>query len=291
MSGRLPWVAAAVVIVIAAGLAALYLSTPTPAFGTIGLSLPEVSSASAVWTAPGTPLGTWVAITGPAEGADNCAIENIYIVDNLAPNSFTMNIGERYRTYADGTPENVCLDGADDPVIDNNNDTATIPYERPFKIVVAAVLWADADMVGDKGPSGARHIAYVNPDNAYVIINFTGGTGWDVVTDGPDSDSYPDENTQDTGHEYAFENDDPWLSGANNGGQNDRGLGIGWAAIPGGVDNISGATYKGYPLTDYIDYARVNFVFCDTETAGGDGEFQLPAGGQMNIEATLYVWV
>ena len=277
MSGRLPWVAAAVVIVIVAGFAALYLSNPTPTFGTIGLTVPKVSSASAVWATPGTPLGTWVAITGPAEGADNCAIENIYIVDNIAPNqtNFGVNIGEKYRTSS-GT-DNICLDGASDPIIDNNNDTATIPYEVPFKIVVAAVLWADADMTGNKGPDGARHVAYVNKENAYVYASFT-GDGFD----------YSSENTLLTGHAYAFENDNPWTATGNYGGQNDSGLApYGWAAAPGGLDNV-----KNTDLPNYVDYARVNYVLCDcNNAAGGDGEYQLPAGGSMNIDVTLYVWV
>ncbi len=294
MSGRLPWVAAAVVIVIVAGFAALYLSNPTPGVSTatITLSAPTVSQ-PAVWTAQGSPLGMWVALTGPAAGADNCAIENIYIVDNwsdIEANAKGDKLGDDL-TMGTSDPddgENDLLDGASDPIITSDGDTATIPYEVPFKIVAAAVLWADSDLRENKGPTGARHVAYVNKDNAYMFLEITSSSGLVnlAITD-DDGDGDPDENTQVTGHEYVFENDVPWTQSGNYGGQNDSGLApYGWAAAPGGLDNV-----KNTDLPNYVDYARVNFVFTDTESSGGTGEFQLAAGGSMNIAVTLYVWV
>lgn len=272
MSERLPWVAAAVVIVIVAGMAAWLFSAPAPAFGTIAWA----GGTSGVFAAAG---GKWVALTGPLSTADNSAIENIYIVDNgtrvkLADASTeNENLADHWLIPGFNQGDNYLLNGASDPIITDNNyaDNATIPYEVPFEIVVAAVVIADADYVGDKGD--ARLVAYVNPENVYMTLDW-----WGSLVDPSETSSQGtiDENTQVTGYEYPFDNNCPWESGAANDGSR-GGVGTGWQAGP-------------YPdilstLGNDVDYARLNFVF----TRNNNG-FTLPAGGSIDISVTLWVW-
>ena len=266
MSGRLPWVAAAVIIVIVAALGAWALSTP---------STPATATVRALFSGPSVQQeGRWLAIAGPTSGADNCAIENIYIVDNGSSASDKLgdsdtaneNLADHFLGFV---AENYLLNGASDPIIDNNNDNATIPYEVPFEIVVAAVIVADADYVGDKAQ--VRLAAYVNPENVYVRLSWSGN----LVNPPGTGDN---ENTQITGFEYAFDNDCPWTSGASNSGYDGR-IGTGYKDLPGGPINL-------WNMRDNVDYARVNFVF----TRGGNG-FTLPAGGTLNLnQVVLWVW-
>jgi len=168
-------------------------------------------------------------------------------------------------------PDNYLLDGSSDPLIDDNNDNATIPYEVPFDIVVAASIVADADMVGDK--ASARLVAYTNPENVYVYLDWSGN-----VTN-PSTPTSGTENTQSTGYEYAFDNNCNWESGAaNNGYDSNVGSGYNPTGSSPNPNLLKGVTN--------VDYARVNFVF----TRGGNG-FTLSAGGTLNLNSvTLYVW-
>jgi len=218
----------------------------------------------------------WYALTGPLSGADNCAIENIWITDNgVEASGYLGDTDTENENLTDhwlgNVTDNYCLDGASDPVITDNNyeDNATIPYEVPFDIVVPASIVADADMVGDK--ASHRLVAYVNPDNVYMTLDWWGSL---VNPSASDSQGDVDENTQDTGYEYAFDNDRPWNSGENNNGY-EGSVGDGYNGDPTDLANDTGK----------VDYARVNFVF-----TRGDHGFTLPAGGSINISVTLYVW-
>jgi hypothetical protein len=199
MSGRLPWVAATVVIVIAAGLAAWALSQPPVSPGPVAPAQGTITG-----VASGTPWSFFAAAI-----PENSGIENVYICDNdvggTPVEDLLSDTSTENENLADhwlgNVPDNYLLNGSSDPIIDENQDNATIPYERDFCIVVAVKVAADETYVGNK--AAAKYVAYVNPENMYVYVAWSGSlTG--------------SENTQLTGYEYAFDNDVPWQSGASN---------------------------------------------------------------------------
>ncbi|MEM2878719.1 MAG: hypothetical protein QXG10_04160 [Candidatus Hadarchaeales archaeon] len=175
------WVTAAVAIVIVAGLAGWALSTPSTVSGQGTVSL----ISGQLLTADGQFL-----LGFTAGVPENSGIENVLICDNLAPNS--TNFG---RHISGENNDNWLLDGASDAIITANSDTATIPYEYPFTIVMACKVKADAGYTGNK--QDAKLVAYVNMDNMYGYLSFSGAHSGT-------------ENTQNTGYEFVFDNNVPW---------------------------------------------------------------------------------
>ncbi|MEM2875004.1 MAG: hypothetical protein QW567_03180 [Candidatus Hadarchaeales archaeon] len=217
------WVTAAVAIVIVAGIAGWALSLPPAVTGQGTVSL----ISGQLLTADGQFL---IGFTGGVP--ENSGIENVLICDNDVPNS--TNFGVHISMENNSTK---LLNGATDAVITGTGDSATIPYEYPFTIVMACRVEADASYTGNK--QTAKLVAYVNQDNMYGYLSYSGALSGT-------------ENTQNTGYEYAFDNNVPWTT--------------------------NGAYATGY--------ARVNCVF----NYNGQG-FVLPAGGTLNLDnIALYIW-
>jgi hypothetical protein len=267
MSGRLPWVAAAVVIVIIAGLGAWALSMPAaPAWATVKLT-----------STSGPTVGRWF-ISGPEQ--DNTSIENVYICDNdaLANLSDVSKENENLIEHWTGlVTENYLLDGASDPLITGDDDTATIPYEVPFQVVVAFTAIADADYVGDK--AGEHLVAYISQDNVYVYENWSGELVDPDQTSGLDN-THPASTDEDAGQVYPFDNDSDVTTWATGQAGQDGSEG-GTVSLP---DPLNPTILPGYD--GQIDWIRCNAVF----TRDGNG-FTLPAGGSINIDIKLYGWV
>lgn len=154
MSSRIPWVAATLIIVVAAGLGAWMLSTPlTTTVGSRVEGWGGAVSTSAGWTpvqSTSGPLATGGVINGVGwaaiGGTDNVGIENIYILD----------VGG----YA-GTENDDNFQGG--PAYLMGRITATlgsvnIPYENTFAIAVG---------IKAKAPD---NMAYVRKENMQVDV-------------------------------------------------------------------------------------------------------------------------
>jgi|GEM_PF-832063 len=216
-------VTAAVVILIVAGLAGWALSLQPAITGPGMVSLISGTLVSS----DGTVL---LGFTGDVP--ENSGIENVLICDNLAPTEANFGV----HISAEENPDKL-LDGATDAIITSSGDNATIPYEYPFTIVMVCKVKADASYTGNK--QTAKLVAYVNKDNMYGYLSYSGALSGT-------------ENTQDTGYEFAFDNNVPWTQS----------------------DDYS------------TGYARVNCVFNN----GGSG-FTLPAGGTLSLDTiALYIW-
>lgn len=146
MSGRIPWVAATVVIVIVAGLGAWALSTPT----TTNPSSASGAQWGAISSLRGATLGPGV-ITAPgtvsAELDINNGIENIFIM-KYGVGNLDDNLDDETENWLG--------------VIGDSGGSLNIPYETNFDIVVACKL---------KSP---ENVAYRYKENARVYLNVTG---------------------------------------------------------------------------------------------------------------------
>jgi hypothetical protein len=213
---------------------------------------------------------------------DNCGIENIYICDNENADPDVSNwpdpdnaehwdlnlgdlggedqVGSNTDPLMNGTYNNVEIDNSG-AVIENENyspgggdldDFATIPYERPFVIVVAVKVKANADWTATT-KENARLVAYVNKDNMYVYVE------WSPSMYGDDNENTEAESTE---REWAFENNVPWT------------------------------TNQAYDGTTTDAEARVNCVICNTDgTSNNIQGFRLNAGQTLNLDKVeLWVW-
>ena len=155
MPSKLPWLATAVIIVVAAGLVGVFL-WPSPmvqgwsCLTTAGGSLPGVVA-----------LGL---LTGPY---GDYGIENIFIMK-----AGTYTLADNPANWVKGTHyyENISYDGV----------TVNIPYEENFDIVLVVRIRGD-------------NVAYLTWDNVYTLITISGafsktenslesGTDWDRST-------------------------------------------------------------------------------------------------------------
>ncbi|MEM2192158.1 MAG: hypothetical protein QXG38_00915 [Candidatus Hadarchaeales archaeon] len=141
MSGRLPWVAATIVIVIAAGLGAWALTQPTLAPATF--SVGELSVFS-----NGTLVGRgWTQGQSGWQG-----IENIFLIK--------YDKGDNTRAFDDQS-ENWLSSNS---VINENGQSINVPYEQYFDIVVDVTLYAP------------DNLAYASKENLYVYMKWSGYT-------------------------------------------------------------------------------------------------------------------
>lgn len=144
MTGRLPWVAATIVIVIAAGLGAWALTQPAPA--------PATFSTTGPWTVylNGIPVAS-----GWQQGQSGWqGIENIFLI--------TWNLGDNTRDFS-GQQEN-WLTQDENSVFSATGQTKNVPYEQKFDIVVDVKLYAPDNM------------AYATEENLYVYMSWSGYT-------------------------------------------------------------------------------------------------------------------
>ncbi|MEW6221709.1 MAG: hypothetical protein AB1476_00085 [Candidatus Hadarchaeota archaeon] len=157
MSSRIPWVAATLIIVVAAGLGAWMLSTPlTTTIGNRVEGWGGAVSTTAGWTplhSTSGPLATYGAVNSVGwaslGGTDNVGIENIYILDFGA-----YGIAERDDNTGTGTPAYRM------GIISGNGGNVNIPYENTFAIIVG---------VKAKAPD---NLAYVRRENLQVDVKF-----------------------------------------------------------------------------------------------------------------------
>jgi hypothetical protein len=134
---RLPWIAAAVVIVVAVGLGSWVLLQPTAV--THGwTSLINVSG----------PLSGPIAVGLLGSPGSDYGIENIFIMKNGA-----YSLSNNPASWVRGTHyyENISY----------NNQTVNIPYEEAFDIVVVVRIRGD-------------NVAYLTWDNVYTSISISG---------------------------------------------------------------------------------------------------------------------
>jgi hypothetical protein len=267
MTGRLPWVAATLVAVIVAGMGAWALSIPPAQFATIK-AVPSELSVSGKWFTPG-----WFT-AAEVTAAENSGIENVYIVDNYWDEADfeNVNLGEN-GVITDPDNVNMLLAGSTDAVITGNNDNAEIPYESPFKIVVAVRVEADAD---EWAPKRQRRLAaYVNEDNMYVFLD------WSPSTDV--GETYNVENSELTGDgPSAYER---WFALDSD---------VSWTKNDSAYDGFDGT------IAEPNDWARINVVFCNAnkdvyatppETGSDEMGFRLAAGSTMTLDnIDLWVW-
>ncbi len=156
MSGRLPWVAATVVIVIAAGLGAWALSQPTQTTTQIP---PSTTPSTGAWgqaanvSISGTAGASYVTLTTTAfaRTGDNIGIENVYLIKN-SPAAWENNFDPGLAAYS----ADILATFTD------NNQTQNVNYETPFKIVISGFMYAPDNM------------AYATTENAYGVITSTG---------------------------------------------------------------------------------------------------------------------
>jgi hypothetical protein len=264
MTGRLPWVAATLVAVIVAGYGAWAFSVPPTQFATIK-AVASQGGVAGKWYTPG-----WFSAAEVTDD-ENSGIENVYIVDNCWKKEDFENVdlGEN-GVDDDEDNTNMLLAGSTDAVIEDNNRSATIPYESAFKIVVAIRFEADADEFAPKRER--RLVAYVNEDNMYVWIN------WSPTTDV--GEQYTEENSEVSGmaYERIFDNGDSDIT---------------WTENSPDYDGFDGQ------IAGTDDWARINVVFCNANKAPGSAEdagndelgFRLAAGATMTLDnIDLWIW-
>jgi hypothetical protein len=266
MTGRLPWVAATLVAVIVAGMGAWALSTPPAQFAIIK-AVPSEGGVSGNWFTPG-----WFT-AAVVTAAENSGIENVYIVDNYwTPDNFVnYDLGLQGGEDMDNDPNNYLLAGSSDAVITGDDDNATIPYESPFKIVVAVRIEADADEWAPKRQR--RLVAYVNEDNMYVFLD------WSPSTD--IGETYNVENSELTG-------DGPDAYERYFGGN------VSWTKNSAAYDGFDGTT------AEPNHWARINVVFTNAnknvyatppETGTENLGFRLAAGTSITLDnIDLWIW-
>jgi ssRNA-specific RNase YbeY (16S rRNA maturation enzyme) len=173
MSSRLPWVAATVIIVVAAGLGAWALSTPST---TVNPSTGGAGTATGVFggIAQGLIENTF------ADNKSGIGIENIYIIDFMD--------GENGQNFRDQPTAWIVESDNNKSIIYCSGDTAEIPYENTFAIVVAVRIQAE-------------NIAYLTKDNMQNVMSFLyGGSEWKENSDDGNLDTVPDAN----GGEFVF---------------------------------------------------------------------------------------
>jgi hypothetical protein len=226
-----------------------------------------------------------IPFVGAKSQPDNCGIENIYICDNYGadpdtptfpdpddPTHWDDDLGLLGGEDLAGVDYDQLMNGTyNDPAIDNsgavienyptaNPDTwATIPYERPFVIVVAVRIEADADNVYTT-KENQKLVAYVNRDNMYVYLDWSPN----MFGDGYENSQEEEQNGNTCEHIF------------------DNSPGIDWT-IPNQPNDGTGPD----------DWARVNVVFANTDGIGGTDYqgFQLNAGDTLNLdEVELWVW-
>ncbi len=173
MSGRLQWVAATVVIVIAAGLGAWALSQPAATTTTTPTTSGAWSSVGNVEIGIDTSGAEAVLTTTAfARTGDNIGIENVFLMKN-APAAWENN-----KNASDPANQVDIL-----ATFTDNNQTQNIAYETPFKIVLVGFMYSPDNM------------AYATIDNAYGVI-----TGSGEFTVSENTDTLPE-------HEFCFDND------------------------------------------------------------------------------------
>lgn len=150
MSGRLPWVAATVVIVIAAGLGAWALSQPAvttqPPTTTPGASFGLVGEGNVTIGDTGSAIGL---VSGAVSALnENNGIENIYIMTHTG------------KTWENN--QNLSGNGEVLGVISSDAGSQNIAYETKFAIVVAVRIFAPDNM------------AYAVQENSYAYITTAG---------------------------------------------------------------------------------------------------------------------
>lgn len=212
MSSKFPWVAATVIIVIAAGLGAWALSTPATT------TPPSAGTARIVG---GGSLGGDLSGSVWALQSDNNGIENIYIIDT--------GTGNDNANYKDQPLVWIVPSTAGDSVIQAGDNTVNIPYENTFDIVTA--VWIQAE-----------NVAYLDNENVQVYLSITG-----TFSDTDNTEVAEADGTDFDVYESLYEH------------------------LPGN-QNLSG-------------YVRINFR---ADNAGNG--YYLPAGGSINITATVYAW-
>ncbi|MEM2866595.1 MAG: hypothetical protein QW098_05605 [Candidatus Hadarchaeales archaeon] len=144
MTRKLPWVAAAVVIVVAVGLG------------------------SWLWLQPAAVTTGWnatVSVSGPLSGPiavgllqgsyGDFGIENIFIMVHANKSQWNGKAPEEWGTTYGSDSDNYYA------VISENGATVNIPYERRFDILVVYKIRGD-------------NVAYMRFENTYEYINITG---------------------------------------------------------------------------------------------------------------------
>jgi hypothetical protein len=170
MSSRLPWVAATIIIVVAAGLGAMALSTPTTTV--------NPPTGASTGTFGGITQGAGLIENTFADNLSGIGIENIYIIDH--------ELGDNTHDFRDQPLTWIVPSDNVKSIIYCHNDTAEIPYENTFDIVVAVRIQAE-------------NIAYLTKDNMQNVMSFWyGGTEWKENSDDGNMDGTPDANGRET---------------------------------------------------------------------------------------------
>jgi hypothetical protein len=134
---RLPWIAAAVVIVVAVGLGSWVLLQPA-----------AVTHGWNLWTTVSGPLNGPIAVGLLSGSYGDYGIENIFIM--------------KHGTYGlDNNPANWVKGTHYHENISYNNQTVNIPYEELFDIVVVVKIRGE-------------NVAYLTWENVYTSISISG---------------------------------------------------------------------------------------------------------------------
>jgi len=176
MSSKLPWIAATVIIVVAAGLGAWALATPATPPSSVG------GTATITGVAGGGQFALGLIENAGGDYPAGIGIENIYIIDH--------DKGDNTKNFANQGADNWIVPSDNDKsIIYCSGDTASIPYENDFDIVVAVRIQAE-------------NVAYLTKDNLQNSLAFTyDGTEWKDNSDVLDTDGMADE--------FVFENNFP----------------------------------------------------------------------------------
>jgi len=136
---RLPWIAAAVIIVVAVGLGSWVLLQPS-----------AVAHGWNLWTSVSGPLSGPIAVGLLGDPGSDYGIENIFIMKHgqyqLSDDPATWTGATENKYYA---------------VINQSDQTVNIPYEEAFDIVVVVRIRGD-------------NVAYLTWDNVYTSIAIWG---------------------------------------------------------------------------------------------------------------------
>jgi len=141
MPSKLPWLATAVIIVVAVGLVGVFL-WPSP----------TVQGWSCLTTAGGSLPGT-VALGLQTGQYGDYGIENIFIMKH---GNYTMADNPANWEKVDGSGKENYYEN-----ISYNNQTVNIPYEEAFDIVVVVRIRGD-------------NVAYLTWDNVYTLMTISG---------------------------------------------------------------------------------------------------------------------
>jgi len=157
MSSKLPWVAATVIIVVAAGLGAWALSTPSTTVN------PSTGGAGTATGISGGQFAIGLLENTYADNNSGNGIENIYIIDHER--------GDNTKNFRNQGENWIVPNDNDKSIIYCSGDTAEIPYENTFDIVVAVRIQAE-------------NIAYLTKDNMQNVMSFWyGGLEWKENSD------------------------------------------------------------------------------------------------------------